>query len=73
MRVKELLEILATADPESLVVVHGYERGVTTANSAYEVEIALDVNKAWYYGEHEELCDDEDYPGKTRAMAIRIG
>lgn len=53
MKVKDLIERLKKLDQEALIVVSGYEGGVREAESAHQVTVALKVNMAWYYGEHE--------------------
>lgn len=76
MNVKELIAQLSELDPESMVVVRGYEGGVNEAVDAMEVVVALNVNTAWYYGKHEKvdpmitykLWDDYD-----QVIAVQIG
>lgn len=72
MKVKDLIEKLQGFDPELMVVRDGYEGGVTEANYADEVKIALNVNKEWYYGEHDALHSDDEHEGHERAQAVRI-
>ena len=56
MKVKELIEELKKLDPELMVVVDGYEGGVSELNTCGETTVKLDVNSEWWYGKHEE-CD----------------
>lgn len=58
MKVKELIEQLSTLNPELHVFVPGYEGGFNDAGPVSAVKyFALNVNKEWYYGAHEELSD----------------
>jgi len=69
MTVAQLIEALSKIeDQEAWVMVKGYEGGyddVMTINPT-PIEIALDVNKEWYFGNHERaemlIYDDrKDY------------
>jgi hypothetical protein len=56
MKVKELIELLQKHDPESIVVVDGYETGF---DEVKEVEHLaglkkLSEGKAWYDGEYQQ-------------------
>jgi hypothetical protein len=54
MKVKELIKLLEEVDQDALVVTRGYEGGVTSDISVRgDLIILLNVNDAWYYGEHE--------------------
>jgi len=68
MKVKDLIEKLQRYDPETMVVVNGYEGGVDTCTSCKEVRVMFNINKEWYYGNHELVNEDES-PDK----AILIG
>ena len=59
MKVKELIQRLQEYDPETMVVVHGYEGGVNACSSLQEEHIKLGVNSEWYYGNHEIVHDKE--------------
>lgn len=78
MNVKELIEKLSQYDPETLVVVSGYEGGVTQKMVVFEKEISLNVydESEWWYGEHE-ISDaakyretDENVFNKSKAIII---
>jgi hypothetical protein len=76
MTVKHLIEKLNTIeDQEAWVVVSGYEGGyddVMNINTA-PIEIALDVNKEWYYGKHEKAEDiDRDHLDKFQVVKAII-
>ena len=53
MNVKQLIEKLSAYDPETMVIVSGYEGGVDEAEYAADVKIKLNVYTEWYYGKHE--------------------
>lgn len=60
MLVKELIAKLKELPEDSRVVVQGYEGGVKDVTGCAEVEIALDVNEPWYYGNHEIVTEGDD-------------
>ena len=68
MKVKELIEKLKEFDPDTRIVVDGYEGGVDDLLELENIKIKLDVNKAWYYGSHEEIIGEE----KFDEFAIRV-
>lgn len=53
MKVQQLIEELQKYNPETIVVVSGYEDGVDTVSIASQVNIKLNVFTEWYYGKHE--------------------
>ena len=53
MTVKELIIILQEFDEDNLVLVDGYEGGVTKKFEIIKSKITSNVNKEWYYGESE--------------------
>lgn len=57
MKVKELIESLKTQNPESLVVISGYEGGYAEVNKVLLLNVVLDYNKEWYLGSHESVDD----------------
>ena len=65
MTVKQLIEKLQQFDPEAMVVVAGYEGGYNEISDAGDICLNLNVNKQWYYGEHEW-----DKNGECRAICI---
>lgn len=65
MKVKELIKALQKENPENIAVRSGCEGGVSEIREVGPVKIKLNVNEAWYYGEHEK---DED--GDTNATYI---
>jgi len=67
MTIKELIETLSTLDPELRVVTRGYEGGYDDIawpvgkDSPNVIDLALHVNPAWYYGNHERVSKDHQY------------
>jgi hypothetical protein len=53
MTVKELVAKLQALDQDAMIVTRGYEGGVTESSNVAPVTVRLNVNTAWYYGEHE--------------------
>lgn len=75
MTVEELINKLQEFDPKLPIMLHGYEGGVYAGpNHFYKAEVALDVNKDWYYGPHEILHDymQEDCKTCTKITALII-
>jgi hypothetical protein len=56
MKVKELIEQLQKFDPESIVIVDGYETGFDEVKEIEYISglIKLPEDKAWYDGEYQE-------------------
>ena len=73
MKVKELIEKLSQLDSELMVVVRGYEGGVNEVTHCELCNVALNVNKEWYYGKHETLSDNELKKVKDRNLTIVKG
>jgi hypothetical protein len=59
MTVKELIEHLETLDENASVFVRGYEGGYTEIGISDKQKFKLNVNTAWYYGQHESTEDEE--------------
>ena len=60
MTVKELISILSQIEDQNLrVVIKGYERGYDDIefpdNTPLIIDLALNVNPQWYYGNHERV------------------
>lgn len=74
MKVKDLIEQLKTFDPEFMVVRPGYEGGVTEVNHLTAINVALNVNAEWYYGEHEQVDEfsHRDHKGAERATVLEL-
>lgn len=75
MVVKELITKLEQLDPNLRVFVHGYEGGYHDSNNiSPEVEMALNVNDSWYFGDHDlvENLDREQLKDKTIVKGVII-
>ena len=75
MNVKSLITELEKYDENLLVVVDGYEDGVTKNFKLLKVNINTNVHKAWYYGE-SEVSDSKNatpalYLQRERLLADR--
>jgi len=76
MNIKSLIAELEKYDEDLLVVVDGYEDGVTEKFKLLKVNIEKNVHKAWYYGE-SEVNDSENatpvlYLRRERLSSDRI-
>ena len=61
MTVQQLIEILQTKDPELRVFVPGYEGGLNDISNDLEiVNVLLDKNIEWYYGQHDQVTKPTD-------------
>jgi hypothetical protein len=65
MKVLKLIEQLMLLNPNTTVVIPGYEGGVTEVKKLREIRIKKNVNEEYYYGEHEE-----DKTGKAKVILI---
>lgn len=54
MTVKELIEKLNTFDQDMIVLVNGYEGGLSDISKIEATKVNLNVNKEDYLGPHEE-------------------
>jgi hypothetical protein len=61
MKVKELIDKLSEYDPEMMVVTSGYEGGLNELMQVSTVRLNLNVNSAWYYGNHEADAEGDSY------------
>jgi len=75
MKVKDLIAALHAMDPEHMVVIPGYEGGVTELIGLNTVTIALNVHDEWYYGEHDVVHrgDGRPYLEHEKAQAVLLG
>ena len=74
MTVFELIERLKELDQEAMVVVNGYEGGVSEVGYVSEQELALNVNSAWYYGNHELISHSYgDMSEYKKINAVHLG
>ena len=75
MNIKELIEMLYQFDPETRVIVKGYEDGFNDISEVKEMSIMLNVHREWYYGVHDKPCPEykEMLPNSTEVKAIYLG
>lgn len=57
MNVRELIETLSQFDPDTRVVVAGYESGFNDITQIQPCEIRLNVHQDWFYGSHAKADD----------------
>jgi hypothetical protein len=65
MKVKELIEILQKEDPETLVLVDGYEGGYASIDSICEKYVGEPRVREWYYGEYDNYKEGELFKYKA--------
>lgn len=71
MKVKDLILRLQECDPEDMVVVDGYEGGVSELKNIKDrVGIVLNVNDESWYGAHE-IAYAEDNPHINAVYLMR--
>lgn len=68
MTVRELIEVLNKIEDQDLrVVTMGYEGGYDDIefpdNTPLTIDIALNVNPQWYYGNHERVSPENHQYG----------
>lgn len=68
MTVAELIEKLNKFNKDTIVSVQGYEDGYTDKISVNEIEVTLNANTEWYYGEHS--ADDPSEGVKATRVVI---
>jgi len=54
MTAKELIEILKKLNPSTMILVEGYEGGLSDIIEAKTLKVERDINSEHYYGRHEE-------------------
>ena len=59
MTAKELIVKLQQLEPDTKIVVRGYEDGYNDVIKLKEVKIKIAKNAAWYYGEYEDSSDTD--------------
>jgi hypothetical protein len=68
MKVKELIELLQKLDPDTIVLVDGYEGGYAVPVGTKQIEVCGPFKREWYYGEYDDCKEDELL--KTKAFLI---
>lgn len=70
MKAKELIEILQKIDPETLVLVDGYEGDYSAPKKAEQIYVTgPHEDVPWYYGDYKDCPEDE--LNKTTAFVLR--
>ena len=68
MKAKELIDILQKLDPETLIIVDGYEGGYSVIKAAKQIEVSGPFKREWYYGEYDDCKEDDLF--KTKAFLM---
>lgn len=68
MTVLELTNKLLHLDSDMMVVIPGYEGGVTEVNGIREINVHLNSNQEWWNGEHNPI--DADARTGTKVLQI---
>ena len=68
MKAKELIEQLQKIDPETIVLVDGYEGGYAIPVGIKYFDVCGPFKREWYYGEYDD-CKKDDLL-KTKAFLI---
>jgi hypothetical protein len=68
MKAKELIEILQKQDPETLVLVDGYEGGYAIPIGTKQIKVCGPFKREWYYGEYDDCKEDDLF--KTSAILL---
>ena len=59
MKAKELIEQLQKLDPETLILVNGYEGGYAVPTGTKQMEVCGPFKREWYYGEYDNCPEEE--------------
>jgi hypothetical protein len=58
MKAKELIEVLQKLDPETLIIVDGYEGNYSIPKKVKSTYVTGPHETQWYYGEYKDCSDD---------------
>ena len=72
MKVKELIQLLQTHDPEATVVVSGYEGGYNTATRLEAFPLVENFYKYSWMGKHENADVIRDYYNEEMASVPAV-
>ena len=61
MKVKDVIQRLQQFDPDTRVVIPGYEGGYKDVGYVVDSELALNVHDEWWYGPHEDIDMADHY------------
>ena len=71
MTIAELVEALQEFNPQTRVVVKGYEGGYDDIDVSDITPIFLNVHREWYYGKHDDsTVETGNIVGKKEVDAI---
>ena len=59
MKAKELIEVLQKLDPETLIIVDGYEGDYDVPKGAEQIYVTGPHETKWYYGNYKDCPEDE--------------
>ena len=59
MKAKELIEELQKLDPDTIVLVDGYEGGYAVPKRTKQIEVSGPFKREWYYGEYDDYNKEE--------------
>ena len=59
MKAKELIELLQQLDPETLILVDGYEGDYDTVSSTAEIDVCDPFETNWWDGKYRSCPKDE--------------
>jgi len=68
--VRDLREQLDALPDDAPVFTYGYEGGYNDAGKFTAMEIALNVNEEWYYGDHEDAGPDTEGKEVVKGFVI---
>ena len=68
MKAKDLIKILEKLDPETLIVVDGYEGDFDVPKGAERINVRGPEESEWYYGEYKD-CPEDD-PKSMKALYL---
>ena len=59
MTAKELIEVLQKLDPDTLIVVDGYEGDYDVPKGVERIYVSGPKETKWYYGDYKDCPEDE--------------
>ena len=68
MTAKELIGVLQKLDPDTLIVVDGYEGDYDAPKGAEQIYVTGPCETKWYYGDYKDCPEDE--PGAMKALYL---
>ena len=68
MKAKELIEVLQKLNPETLIIVDGYEGDYNVPKGAEQIYVTGPRETKWYYGDYK-VCS-EDGVGAIKALYL---